>query len=69
MRANRLCAYGLGYVKTGGKHSGLPPPGSGSQGSFSSRGIVVRIAKKETSDGNYCWVSCRARVPGCPGFS
>ena len=71
MRATRLCAQGLGYVKTeGNTQASLHRVRVvGSQGSFSSRGTVVRIAKKETSDGNYCWLSCPARVAGCPEFS
>jgi len=53
VRANRPVGPGSWIREDNGTHSVLPPPGSvvGSQGSFARCGTVVRIAKKEISDG------------------
>jgi hypothetical protein len=52
VRVNRLCAQGRGYVKTRRNTQACLHQVRvvGSQGSFLSRGTVVRIAKKEISD-------------------
>jgi len=55
VRKNRLWAQSNGYVNTRVNTHACPHRLRvvGSQGAFSSHDTVVRIAKKETSDGNY----------------